>query len=121
MSSKSTDTDRQRKRIDRLFLKFTAFYGHIWRSQFKHEDFISFAKNEWQVGLQRFDDQVLDSVTVRCREHCEFPPTLSQFIMFCRQAALPTTRKRKLRVVNPSSPEKSKQHLNQLKEMLKGK
>ena len=46
-SSHSSD----HKRIDLLFSKFAAFYGHIWRSQFKDEVFFKFAKKEWVDAL----------------------------------------------------------------------
>lgn len=75
MSSTSSDSDTQRKRIDRLFIKFAAFYGHIWRSQFKNDRFTEFAKGEWQDALARFDNSVIERVIHDCRERDEFPPT----------------------------------------------
>lgn len=85
MSSPSYDTNREQKRIDLLFSKFAAFYGHIWRSQFKDEVFLKFAKKEWQEALSEFTDSVVNEATLGCREQYEMPPTLPQLITFCRQ------------------------------------
>ena len=68
-----------------LFAKFAAFYGHVWRSQFKDENFFKFAKKEWAEGLSEFSDAVLDKAILNCRENCELPPTLPQIIISCRQ------------------------------------
>lgn len=85
MSSPSCDSSREHKRIDLLFSKFAAFYGHIWRSQFKDESFLRFAKKEWHEGLSVFSDTVLNEAIVGCREQYEMPPTLPQMIYYCKQ------------------------------------
>ena len=68
-----------------MFSKFAAWYGHVWRSQFKDESFFNFAKKEWQEGLNRFDDRILEQAVLNCRDACEFPPTLPQIIKCCRE------------------------------------
>ena len=68
-----------------MFSKFAAWYGHVWRSQFKDENFFNFAKKEWQEGLQNFSDQILDQALINCRNFFEFPPTLPQIIKCCRE------------------------------------
>lgn len=50
-SSTLAPTEEGRKRIDRLFLRFAAMYGQVWRSQFKSDEFLVFVKGEWQQGL----------------------------------------------------------------------
>ena len=85
MSSGSRDSSKAEKRIDLLFSKFAAFYGHVWRSQLKDEKFLKFAKSEWQEGLSVFTDAVLTKAILNCREFNEFPPTLPQMIQYCRQ------------------------------------
>lgn len=85
MSSSSIDIYKVEKRIDLLFSKFAAFYGHIWRSQFKDEVFFKFAKKEWQEALSAFTDEVLTKAILNCREFYELPPTLPQVIQCCRQ------------------------------------
>lgn len=85
MSSSSNDIYKVEKRIDLLFSKFAAFYGHIWRSQFKDEAFFKLAKKEWQEALSEFTDAVLTKAILGCREFYELPPTLPQMIQRCRQ------------------------------------
>ncbi|MCW8452973.1 Vir protein [Fluoribacter dumoffii] len=85
MSSPSCDSTREHKRIDLLFSKFAAFYGHIWRSQFKDEGFLKFAKKEWHEGLSVFSDAVFSEAIIGCREQYEMPPTLPQMIYYCKQ------------------------------------
>ena len=85
MSSNSSNVNNASKCIELLFSKFAAWYGHIWRSQFKDEGFIGFAKKEWQDGLSEFSDVVLNKAILNCREFYEFPPTLPQMIQCCRQ------------------------------------
>lgn len=71
--------------MDSLFSRFAAFYGHVWRSQFKNEGFLSFAKNEWRDALSEFSDVVLNQAIIECRAHHDMPPTLPQMIACCRQ------------------------------------
>ncbi len=85
MSSPSCDASKEHKRIDLLFSKFAAFYGHIWRSQFKDEVFLKFAKKEWHEGLSGFADEILSEAILGCREQYEMPPTLPQMIYYCKQ------------------------------------
>ena len=118
MSSTSSDSDTQRKRIDRLFIKFAAFYGHIWRSQFKNDRFTEFAKGEWQDALARFDNSVIERVIHDCRERDEFPPTLPQFIHYCRQARKPESSKPLEKAINVSAPEVAHGHLRSIKQLL---
>lgn len=83
-SSTSNATDSSKKRIENLFTRFAVFYGHLWRSQFKSDGFLEFAKKEWMEGLSQFSDEILNQVIIDCRDHCEMPPTLPQMIGFCR-------------------------------------
>lgn len=83
-SSTSNATDSSKKRIENLFTRFAVFYGHLWRSQFKSDGLLEFAKKEWMEGLSQFSDEILNQVIIDCRDHCEMPPTLPQMIGFCR-------------------------------------
>ncbi|RUR14285.1 Vir protein [Legionella sp. km772] len=67
-----------------MFTRFAVFYGHLWRSQFKNDGFLEFAKKEWLDGLGQFDDAILDKAILECRDHCDMPPTLPQMITMCR-------------------------------------
>ena len=84
-SSNSSDANHQSKRMDLMFSRFAAFYGHVWRSQFKNEGFLEFAKKEWAEPLSQFSDEVLNKAIITCRDYCEMPPTLAQVINHCRQ------------------------------------
>ena len=85
MSSSLNNTEKADKRIDLLFSKFSAFYGHVWRSQFKDEVYLKFAKKEWQEALNDFSDVVFNRAIVQCRDFYELPPTLPQLLQCCRQ------------------------------------
>ncbi|WP_058529727.1 hypothetical protein [Legionella londiniensis] len=91
MSSSSSDIRKAERRIDLLFSKFAAFYGHVWRSQFKDEVFLKFAKKEWQEALSEFADSVLTKAILNCRDFYELPPTLPQLMQCCRQIKKQTT------------------------------
>lgn len=83
-SSTCNGTDNSKKRIEQLFTRFAVFYGHLWRSQFKNDGFLEFAKNEWSEGLGHFSDEVLNQAILMCRDHCEMPPSLPHIIGLCR-------------------------------------
>ncbi|MBA2649336.1 MAG: Vir protein [Legionella sp.] len=68
-----------------MFSKFAAFYGHVWRSQFKDEVFMIFAKKEWLDALGEFSEMVLTKAILNCRDFYELPPTLPQMLHCCRQ------------------------------------
>ncbi len=74
------------KRIENLFTRFAVFYGHLWRSQFKSDGFLEFAKKEWAEGLGQFSDEILNQGILACRDHCDMPPSLPQMIGFCRDS-----------------------------------
>ncbi|HHS8321924.1 TPA: Vir protein [Legionella anisa] len=86
VTSSPSQSPTNRKRIDGLFLKFAAYYGSVWRSQFKQADFLEFAKWEWTKALREFEDKVIEQATIASLASKEFPPTLPQFIDLCRAA-----------------------------------
>lgn len=90
-SSTSNVTDSNKKRIENLFTRFAVFYGHLWRSQFKSDGFLEFAKTEWQEGLSQFSDDILNQAIIECRDFCEMPPMLPQMIRCCRDIKKRTT------------------------------
>lgn len=81
MSSACNAIDKQ---IENLFTRFAVFYGHLWRSQFKSDGFLEFAKKEWSEGLGVFSDEILNQAILMCRDYCAMPPSLPQMIGFCR-------------------------------------
>lgn len=93
-SSNCSNTAKADKRIDLLFARFAAIYGHIWRSQFKDEAFLTFAKKEWHEALEEFPDAVLIEATSNCwKEYDEFPPTLPQLWQACLQIKIKKNEK----------------------------
>lgn len=118
MSSSSNDIYKAEKRIDLLFSKFAAFYGHIWRSQFKDERFLEFAKKEWQEALSEFSDEILTKAIVNCREFHELPPTLPQVLMCCRQIKKQSSFCVVDEAYVPASQETVVSHLKRCKEIL---
>ena len=106
------------RRIDVLFSKFAAFYGHIWRSQFKDEVFLTFAKKEWKDALHEFSDVTLSKAISNCREFYEMPPTLAQMILSCRQLKKQSSAVEELDAYVPAKPEIALFHLQKCKAML---
>lgn len=85
ISSNSPEASPKNKLIETLFSKFAAFYGHIWRSQFKSEGFLDYAKKEWIEGLSGFSDSIVNKAILQCRDFYELPPSLPQMIACCRE------------------------------------
>lgn len=70
-------------RIDQLFMRFQAAYGHIWTSRYPTLELIRAAKAEWADGLAVCSDQRLFAGFERCRQQYPKPPTLPEFIVCC--------------------------------------
>ncbi|HAT1762274.1 TPA: Vir protein [Legionella pneumophila] len=84
MSSSSGNPEDYDKRMDTLFSRFAAMYGHVWISSYPTADSLKFAKWEWSDALRRFDNQALKQALIHIREHNKFPPTLPEFIACCK-------------------------------------
>jgi hypothetical protein len=106
------------KRIERLFLCFSAFYGQLWRSQFKSEEFLKFMKQEWFEALKNIEDKFVNEAINSCRLHKEFPPTLPQFMSLCMEAKKRTVFHQE-EAYKKAHPEVVKQYLAKMKELLK--
>lgn len=102
MSSTCKATDKARKQADKLFARFAVFYGHLWRSQFKSEGFLEFAKQEWMDGLKQFDEEIVNKAILEVRDRYEMPPTLPQVMRLCRDI-----KKRLSFYVAPKTKEKA--------------
>ncbi|HAT2150923.1 TPA: Vir protein [Legionella pneumophila] len=117
-SSISREVNPKSKLIETLFSKFAAFYGHIWRSQFKSEGFLEYAKKEWQDGLNRFSENTINKAIIQCRDFYELPPSLPQMIACCREIK----KRTQFYVVKknhvPAKQEVVVTHLNKCKEIL---
>ncbi|HAU0967566.1 TPA: Vir protein [Legionella pneumophila] len=104
--------------MENLFTRFAVFYGHLWRSQFKSDGFLEFAKKEWLDGLTRFSDEILNQAIVECRDHCEMPPTLPQMIRCCRDIQKRTTFFVAPKEFTPASQEVVETNIKQCKAFL---
>ena len=119
-SSPSKDASKISFRIELLFSKFAAFYGHIWRSQFKErEGFVVFVKKEWQEGLKDFNDSVVEKAIIKCRNFYKLPPTLPQVIIICRDIRREENAFIKAPPVKRGDVKIAKEHLKQCIEKLK--
>ena len=119
MLSSSQPIEANRKRIDRLFLSFSAFYGQLWRSQFKNDDFLAFMKNEWVQALQDIEDKHIDEAVKNCREGKEYPPTLPHFIDLCKTAKKQHVfNYQNKEEIKKAKPETARKHLEQIKAIL---
>ena len=83
-SSTSTESEKLRKRIDQLFLRFAAVYGHMWRSLYKSDEFLAYTKQEWIGSLEKFDSTILNQALVHCKEKEPYPPSLPLFVEICK-------------------------------------
>ena len=117
-SSTSADSERQKSRIDSLFLRLAAMYGHIWRSLYKSDAFLAFTKSEWLDGLIRFEDKVIEKTLMTCLNNWELPPTLPQFVESCRAHSKLGLDAKSSRISKPSSPDVAYAHLSQIKAIL---
>ena len=117
-SSTSADLERQKRRIDSLFLRLAAMYGHIWRSLYKSDAFLAFTKSEWLDGLIRFEDNIIEKTVMTCLNHWELPPTLPQFVDACKAHSKIGQGGKCSRISKPSSPDVAHAHLSQIKTIL---
>ena len=117
-SSTCNATDSNKKRIENLFTRFAVFYGHLWRSQFKSDGFLEFAKNEWLEGLSRFSDDTLNQAIIECRDYCEMPPSLPQLIGICRDIKKRNNVYVAPKEFTPASPEVVETAIQQCKAFL---
>ncbi|MFO9067152.1 Vir protein [Legionella pneumophila serogroup 1] len=106
------------KRIELLFTRFAVYYGHIWKSLFKSESFINFAKQEWEKALSQFSDEVLEKAIIGCRDFCEMPPTLPQMMQFCRDVKKRAEVFKPTEVKKPAEYEVVKSHIKQCYQFL---
>ena len=69
--------------VDRLFVRLTSIYGHLWASQYSEPRTLIAARAEWAHALGDFTlDQIADGIN-RSTAAYERPPTLPQFKKLC--------------------------------------
>lgn len=80
----STSENIDTARVNRLFTRMSAIYGHIWQSQFKEVGFLEFAQKEWGEVLMGIENKNIHLAINECRKRFEYPPTLPVFYQLCR-------------------------------------
>lgn len=107
-------------RIDRLYARLSAIYGHIWQSQFKQADFLTLAKKEWEETLREFADESINWAINTCRKRNEMPPTLPMLYQMCR--SFQPLKKMNSTVLaeeyKPADPAVAHMHIRKIAEML---
>lgn len=101
-----------------IFLKFSIFYGHIWRSQFKNEQYSNLARKQWSETLQEFNEKLIGDSIKDCLENREFPPTLTQFVENCKKLINRNKGFYVPEITNVSSPLVAQKHLKNIKSIL---
>lgn len=100
-------------------MRLAVIYGHLWKSLYQTEEFLNFAKQEWQGSLKSFEDVTLDKAILHCKQHESYPPSLPMFVDICKSKTKNETYfTNNTRDAKPSSPEVARMHLNQMREML---
>ncbi len=74
-------------RINQLFMRFSAIWGHKFTSPFPTAEAIEVAKAEWLDALRPLSDEQVMAGIEQCRSRCEWPPSLPEFIRHCRGIA----------------------------------
>lgn len=118
MTTTSQTSSTYDLRIDILFTRLGAIYGQLWWNNYRTEDLLLLAKQEWSEGLKRFDNQIFKDVLVIYREQKNYPPSLPQFVESCRAMQA-------RRIPNParnegrsSSLDVAEQHIAAMKKIL---
>jgi len=106
------------EQVNKLFLKFSTFYGYIWRSQFKNEAYSNFARQEWSKALEVFDAQLIDQAIDECLKNREMPPALAQFIECCKQLSARKKECFHREPYKPCDPVVANRHLRKIKAIL---
>lgn len=104
-----------------LFSKFAVYYGNLWRSQFKSDEFREFAKKEWLVALDHFKDETLEEAINDCRKHSVMPPTLPEMVRHCKDVVRRHDFKPGPVKGITENPEIAEFNLNRCREILAGK
>ncbi|MBA2649353.1 MAG: Vir protein [Legionella sp.] len=118
MTQNSKNSGNCTEQINKIFLKFSTFYGHIWRSQFKNEYYTEFARNEWARALKEFDEKLIEQAVNECLKNRVMPPALAQFIECCKQLLAKEQPYFQREIYKPCNPVVAQSHLKKIKTML---
>jgi hypothetical protein len=67
------------KRVDILFARFCAIYGHRWKSVFSDPIFVHAAKLEWSPVIDRMKDEDMEAGITLCKVIYDWPPSIAEF------------------------------------------
>lgn len=118
MNTTSQTTSTYDLRIDILFTRLGAIYGQLWWNNYRTEDLLLLAKQEWSEGLKRFDNQIFKDVLVLYREQKNYPPSLPQFVESCRATQARRIPNPAKGITRSSSIEVAEQHIAAMKKIL---
>ncbi len=71
-------------RVNMIFARFMAIYGHKFKSCFETQDEIRIAKREWALSLGGYTEPELVAAIDYCKEHSAWMPTISEFLAVLR-------------------------------------
>ena len=114
----STNSGERTESVNNVFLKFSIFYGHIWKSLYKNEYFTALARKEWEQALMSFDEKVIDEAIEECLKQLEMPPTLPQFISYCKQLSTKHTNFYRPAPTEKANPTVAESQLRKMKSIL---
>lgn len=109
--------EQTKEAINTLFSKFAAIYGNAWRNQFKSNEFLEFAKNQWAEALMDFSEDIINLAIILCRKKQKFPPSLPEFIDYCQQVKRKTVFYQP-EEIEPANPEIAEFNLMKMKAFL---
>ena len=112
------ESERLRKRVDQLFLRFAAIYGHMWKSLYKSDEFLAYTKQEWMSSLDKFDSSVIDKAFLHCKEKESYPPSLPLFVEICKSYARHQDSVSQTTEQPKCDPAVARMHLDKMRAML---
>ena len=92
----------------------TRYYSYLMKPAY----YFNLARNGWQEALESIDEPILDEAIEECLKQREMPPTLSQFMDYCKQLSSKHTEFYIPAVVEKAKPTVAEENLRQMKLML---
>lgn len=105
--------------INQLFERFSAIYGHLWNSLFKSTYHAKVMRDEWFNALEGYALPTLQAAVLIAMQHkLTYPPTLPEFLQYCRQVESQQRTYKPPDPVKKADPAVADYHLAQIKKML---
>ena len=110
-----------------LFNRFEGIFGIRWSEQFRTEQVLESAMQEWAIGLAGLSGEQIKRGLDKCRSDCKWPPTIAEFLDMALERgtwehASPAYRVNRdlLALPKPRDVESAKAHLVAMKGLLHG-